>query len=260
MDLELRGKVAVVTGASRGIGREIAVALVREGMDVALVARDKALLDELKSEMEKQGGRALVLSCDLRDRNVAAFCIAEALKAFGKLDLLVNNAGDTKRGDFFDLTDDDWARGFELKFFGYVRMTRAAWPHLRKTGGSIINIIGNSARAGHAVYTIGGAANAALVNFTKAMADRGVADGVRVNAINPGVTATERFDSRIGFVADRSKVSREKALTLILEQAGISRPGRPAEIADMVLFLTSLRAGFIQGSIIDIDGGQNRAV
>lgn len=260
MKLNLNGKVAIVTGASKGIGREIAITLSREGMHVVLVARDKTLLAGLKSELESVGSRALALSHDLRDADAPAACVEEAVKVFGQVDLVVNNAGDTKRGDFFELTEDDWARGFGLKFFGYVRMTRAAWPHLRKANGSIVNIIGSNARAGHAVFTIGGAANAALVNFTKSMADRGYADGVRVNAINPGVIVTERFDSRLNFVAQQSKVTREQAADIIRQQSRISRFGQPEEIADMVAYLASERAAFIQGAIIDIDGGQNRAV
>jgi NAD(P)-dependent dehydrogenase (short-subunit alcohol dehydrogenase family) len=260
MDLGLNGKVAIVTGASRGIGREVAVALAREGMHVALVARDEALLEGLKAELESTGSKALAIVQDLRDPKAAIASVAETVEAFGKLDLVVNNAGDTKRGDFFELTEADWERGFSLKFFGYVRMTRAAWPHLRKTAGSIVNIIGSNARAGHAVFTIGGSTNAALVNFTKSMADRGYADGVRVNAINPGVIATERLDSRLAYVAEQSKVTVEQAADVIREQARINRFGRPAEIADMVAYLASKRAEFIQGAIIDIDGGQNRAV
>jgi NAD(P)-dependent dehydrogenase (short-subunit alcohol dehydrogenase family) len=260
MDLDLKGKVAIVTGASRGIGREVALTLSKEGMHVALVARDSVLLSSLKAEIDAAGARAFAISQDLRAPDGAAACVAEAVRTFGQLDLVVNNAGDTKRGDFFELTEDDWERGFSLKFFGYVRMTRAAWPHLRKSGGSIVNIIGSNARAGNAVFTIGGSTNAALVNFTKSMADRGYTDGVRVNAINPGVIETERFESRLVFVAEQAKVTRGKAADLIRDQSRISRFGRPREIADMVAYLASKRAEFIQGAIIDIDGGQNRAV
>jgi 3-oxoacyl-[acyl-carrier protein] reductase len=229
-------------------------------MHVALLARDASQLDKLKKELEGKGVKALPMPHDLRDPAVPDQCVAAVAKAFDRIDLVVNNAGDTKRGDFFELTDEDWDRGFSLKFFGYVRMTRAAWPHLRRTKGSIVNIIGTNARAGHAVFTIGGATNAALVNFTKSMADRGVADGVRVNAINPGVIATERLDSRIGFVAAQSNVPRDQAAQLIRDQSRIARFGKPCEIADMVAYLASRRAEFVQGAIIDIDGGQNRAV
>jgi 3-oxoacyl-[acyl-carrier protein] reductase len=260
MDLDLAGKVALVSGASRGIGREICMTLGREGMNVALVARDTKLLGEAKAELEKMGRKAVVLIHDLRDRAAAAACVEDAVRALGKLDLLVNCAGDTRGGNFFDLTDDDWAGGFELKVFGTIRMTRAVWPHLRKTHGSIVNIVGGNARQGGALYTIGGAVNSALVNFTKSMADLGNTDGVRVNAINPGVLVTGRLDKRIDLVAKQNNVDRDQARSLILEQMRVPRFGTTTEIADMVAFLASKRSDFTQGAIIDMDGGFNRAV
>ncbi len=260
MKLDLAGKVAVVSGASRGIGREIVRTLSREGMQIALVARDKALLEDAKTEVEKNGQKAIVLIHDLRDRAAPPACMAEAVRAFDRIDLLVNVAGDTRGGDFLALTDDDWAGGFELKVFGYIRMTRAAWPHLKKSKGGIVNIIGGNARQGHALYTIGGAVNAALVNFTKSMADLGNADGVRANAINPGVLETRRLENRIELVAKQSGVTRDAAKKLILDQMRIPRFGKASEVADLVAYLASERADFLQGAIIDIDGGFNRAV
>jgi 3-oxoacyl-[acyl-carrier protein] reductase len=260
MDLDLGGKMALVSGASRGIGREICMTLAREGMNVALVARDKALLDEAKAEIEKMGRKAVVLIHELRERAAAAACVADAVRAFGKLDLLVNCAGDTRGGNFADLTDDDWANGFELKVFGAIRMIRAAWPHLKASRGCVVNIVGGNARQGGALYTIGGAVNAALVNFTKSMADLGNTDGVRVNAINPGVLTTRRLDNRLDLVAKQNNVDREQARRLILEQMRVPRFGTTTEIADMVAFLASKRSDFTQGAIIDMDGGFNRAV
>src|SRR6185295_2410813 len=112
--------------------------------------------------------------------------VAAAAETFGRLDLVVNNAGATKRGDFLQLTDEDWASGFSLKFMAAVRVSRAAWPILKRTNGSIVNIAGVGARTGSAEFTIGGSVNSAMLNLTKALADRGVKDGIRVNAINPG--------------------------------------------------------------------------
>jgi NAD(P)-dependent dehydrogenase (short-subunit alcohol dehydrogenase family) len=260
MNLDLTSKAALVTGASRGIGREVALTLAREGMDVALVARDKALLEDTKAEVEKNGRKAIVLIHDLRDRAAPAACVAATVGAFGKLDLLVNVAGDTRGGNFFELTDDDWQAGFELKGFGYIRMTRAACSELKKTHGSIVNIIGGNARQGHALYTIGGAVNAMLVNFTKSMADLGTADGVRVNAINPGVLETRRLENRLDLVAKQSGISREEAKSRLLQDMRVPRFGRSSEVADLVAYLASGRGDFLQGAIVDIDGGFNRAV
>lgn len=261
MDLGLAEKVAVVTGANRGIGLAIADSLAREGAKVLLVARDE---DRLRAAAKDIGGstfaRVDYISLDLRRPEAASACMDAVRSKFGRLDILVNNAGDTKRGDFLELTDEDWERGFSLKVFAYVRMARAAWPLLKETRGSVINIIGSNARAGNAIFTIGGAANAALVNFTKSLADLGVKDGVRVNAINPGAIRTERLDSRIGYVSRTVGVTREAAAEEILRQSRVSRFGTPAEIGPSVVFLASAQAAYIQGAVLDIDGGLNRAV
>src|SRR5215471_13299873 len=190
MDLQLAGKVGIVTGASRGIGRAIAATLAAEGMRLTLVARSRDQLETLAASVPAE---SLVQALDLREPDAPAAAVTATLATFGRLDLLVNNAGATKRGDFFALTDADWADGFALKFLGAMRCSRAAWPHLQNAGGSIVNIIGIGGRTGSAEFTIGGSVNAALLNLTKALADRGVAEGVRVNAINPGSIATERL-------------------------------------------------------------------
>src|SRR5262245_17512680 len=181
MNLQLTGKVGIVTGASRGIGRAIAQTLSDEGMRLALVARSRDQLEELSASLATE---CLVYPADLRGPEVPGAVIAATMERFGRLDLLVNNAGATKRGDLFSLSDDDWSDGFALKFYGAMRCSRAAWPHLRAGGGSIVNIAGIGGRTGSADFTIGGAVNSALLNLTTALADRGVIDGVRVNAIN----------------------------------------------------------------------------
>lgn len=138
MNLDLVGKTAIVTGASRGIGKAIAEVLSAEGMKLALVARSRDQLEEVSASLPTEN---LPLTFDLRDPAAAASVVAAALDKFGSLDLLVNNAGATKRGDFLSLTDEEWAEGYALKFFGAMRLSRSAWPHLMKTRGSIIYII-----------------------------------------------------------------------------------------------------------------------
>jgi NAD(P)-dependent dehydrogenase (short-subunit alcohol dehydrogenase family) len=141
-----------------------------------------------------------------------------------------------------------------------VRMTRYAWPHLCKTQGSIVNIVGIGSRAGSAEFTIGGSVNVALLNFTKAMADIGVTQGVRVNAINPGLIQTDRFTRNIERVMRDRSLSRDDALTFLVSSHGTTRVGQPEEVGSLVAYLASNRAGFIQGSIIDIDGGATRSL
>ncbi len=261
MELGLNGKVALVTGANRGIGAAIALELAQEGVDLCLVARDVGRLHDVAARIRDTANvRAVVHAADLREPASGEAAVKAAIDAFGRLDILVNNAGATKRADFFTLTDDDFLDGFALKFHGYVRMTRAAWPHLRGVKGNIVNIVGIGSRAGSAEFTIGGAVNVAILNFTKAMADIGVKDGVRVNAINPGLIETERFGRNIERTMRDRSCSREAAIAFLLSSHGTTRVGQPEEIGAMTAFLASHRADFLQGSIIDVDGGATRSL
>ena len=197
----LAGKIIIVTGASRGIGRAIALRLARDGATIVLTARDGAALAMVASEIQAAGGTATWISADLRVAEAATALVDTALKAHGAIDAVVNNAGATKRGDFFELSDADWADGFALKLFGAVRLTRAAWPHLKTRKGSVLNIIGIGGRTPGAEFTIGGSVNGACLSFTKALADIGVRDGVQVNAINPGYIRTDRLRARLASLA-----------------------------------------------------------
>jgi 3-oxoacyl-[acyl-carrier protein] reductase len=257
MDLGLSNKVAIVTGASRGIGKSIAGLLSVEGMKVVLVARSRDNLESLSRTLPNE---SLVLPVDLREPDAAGQVIEETIKRFGKLDLLVNNAGATKRGDFLALTDDEWQDGFDLKFYGAMRLSRAAWAHLQSTGGTIINIAGVGGKTASGEFTIGGSVNAALMYLTKALADRGVKDGVRVNSVNPGSIATERLQIRIQNYAKEHNIDMDEAAKQMPREMKVSRFGEPSEIARAVAFLASSQAAYIQGAILDVDGGATRSL
>src|ERR1022692_2112915 len=184
MKQALSNQVAVVTGSSRGIGRAIALKLAEDGAAVMLAARNAELLKELRAEIESKVGRAAWLSLDLRKPEAPALLVEKTIEVLGGIDIVVNNAGATKRGDFLTLSEEDWMDGFGLKFFGAVRLLRAAWPALKERKGSVVNIAGVGGRTPGTQFTIGGSVNAAMLSFTKAMADVGVGDGVQVNAIN----------------------------------------------------------------------------
>jgi NAD(P)-dependent dehydrogenase (short-subunit alcohol dehydrogenase family) len=262
MELNLGGKTALVTGASRGIGAAIAQELAREGVRVCLAARDRSKLDDVAGRIAAISGsnRTTVIAGDLRQPAAVQAAVDTAIAAFGRLDILVNNAGATRRADFFTLTEDDWQDGFALKFHGYVRATRTAWPHLKETRGCIVNIVGIGSRSGSPEFAIGGSVNVALLNFTKAMATIGVKDGVRVNAINPGLVETERFGRNIERVSREHGFNREQAIEFLLSSHNTTRVGRAEEIGWLTAYLASEKSDFIQGCVIDIDGGATRSL
>jgi 3-oxoacyl-[acyl-carrier protein] reductase len=256
MDLGLAGKVALVTGSNRGIGRGIAVALADEGCDLILTGRDEAALRGVVDEVETRGRKATAQALDLREPSAAAALIDTVRRGPGRLDILVNNAGAAKRGDFLELTDDDWQDGFALKFFAHVRLARAAWPMLKASGGSLVTIAGTGARKPGADFTIGSSVNSACVAFSKALADRGKVDGVQVNSVNPGHTDTDRFRRRIDAHIKQSGHDEATVLEEHRRELGLTRFGLPEDIAGLVAFIVSPRGRWLHGATIDMDGGE----
>jgi NAD(P)-dependent dehydrogenase (short-subunit alcohol dehydrogenase family) len=256
----LNGKIALVTGASRGIGRAIVLRLAREGARTVLSARDRDALGRAVEEIRASGGQAASVALDLRlpdaPRELADF----AMKTFGRIDIAVNNAGATRRGEFEELTDEDWSDGFALKFFGAVRLTRAAWPHLKAASGSLINISGVGGRTPGSQFTIGGSVNAALLSFTKAMADAGIRDGVQVNAINPGTIRTDRFQIRLAALAAERGLDMEAAERVFVRDQKIARIGEPDDIAGLVTFIASPAGRLLHGALIDMDAGATKTI
>jgi 3-oxoacyl-[acyl-carrier protein] reductase len=256
MELGLKGKIALVTGSSRGIGRGTALALAAEGCDVMLTGRDANGLSEAAAKIRSLGRRAAIAALDLREKDAPERLIAALRGEFGALDILFNNAGTTKRGDFFALTDADWEEGYALKFFAHVRLTRLAWPMLKERKGCLVAMGGTSGRKPHADFTIGSSVNAAVAAFTKCMADRGKQDGVRVNCIHPSLVETERQWRRIRAEMARTGLPEGKIRQEMCREAGIMRYGTVDDVADLVTFIASSRATWLHGATIDIDGGE----
>ena len=255
-------RVALVTGASQGIGRAIAALLLKRGYGVAAVARSRHKMLELADNSAAgEAVRTLVHATDLREPDAAAQAVAATLAHFCRLDLVVHSAGTTRRGDFFMLTDADFLDGFALKFHGAVRLARAAWPHLKASGsGHLITIIGAGGRTPSADFTIGGPVNSALMNFTKALADTGLSEGVRVNGINPGPIETDRLKARIAQVMKETGLDEAAARARMVAAQKVIRFGQPEEVAEMVAFLDSQAGAFMHGAIVDLDGGLTKGL
>jgi 3-oxoacyl-[acyl-carrier protein] reductase len=260
LDMTLRGKTAIVTGSNRGIGRAIALALAAQGASCVLCARDQERLASVQREIRDIGGTANSLSLDLRAPDAPAQLVEFAVECSGTIDIVVNNAGATRRGDFLDLSDDDFLDGFALKYFGAVRILRAAWPWLRKSRGSVVNISGIGGRTPGAAFAIGGSVNAALLSLTKSLAATGLADGIQVNAVNPGAIRTGRLEKRLAVLANERSISLEDAERVFIEAEQVTRIGEPEDIAHLVAFVVSPRGRFLHGALIDADGGATKTI
>ena len=252
----------MITGASAGIGRAIARELAAEGVRLALVARNRDRLEQVAGEISSAGGDApVVLPGDIGVAADIVRVVEAAKSAFGTIDILINNAGSSPSGRIGDTEDATWLKSINLKLMGYARCARALIPDMRKQRwGRVINIIGRSGHQPRAEYVAGGAVNAALLNFTKALADELAPDNVLVVGINPGPIQTERWDT---IVAQAGQSLGKSAAEFNASQvAGIplGRMGRVEEVSGLVAFLCSDRASFITGTCINVDGGGTRCI
>jgi 3-oxoacyl-[acyl-carrier protein] reductase len=259
--LKLEGKVAVVSGGSRGIGKAITRRLAEEGADVVIGARSAEVLDATASEISEATGRRIVpVSVDLATLEGCEQLHRDATEEFDRIDILVNCAGATKSGPFLELPDELWREGFDLKFFGAVRLSRLFWPDLTRTHGSVVHIVGGMARTPNPNFTIGGSVNAALANFGKALAGLGLVDDVNVNMIHPGQTRTERLDEMMADQAAQTGESPSQVLEAAVQRQGIRRLGEPEDVAELALFLCTPESRHIQGTAISVDGGATKGL
>ncbi len=261
MDLGLRDKVALVTGGSKGIGRACAESLAAEGCDVMLVARTEGDLQEAAAAIAAASGRRIeICAADLRSPQGCEAAVGALKHAFGRLDVLVNNAGATQSGDFFKLDDTAWEDGFALKFYAGVRLTRALWPLLKEANGAVVNIIGGASKTPSANFMIGGAVNAAVTNFTKALAELGLRDGVTVNAVHPGMPVTGRLDTLLSQRAAAGNLRREDYEKQERARSGLRRYGQPQDVARLATYLASPLAEQIHGADLFVDGGATKSI
>lgn len=266
MDLGLSGKTAVVTGASQGIGRAVARALYHEGVSVALVAQSEERLQEavrfIGGKSRAQGAPALhPLVADLSLRAEVERAASEAIRLLGHVDILVNNAARATTGNFFAMSEGDLQEVWQVKAFGYVRMVRALGPHMmERKSGTIINIIGNTARTPTEDFIIGSMVNAALVNFTRGVSRELARHNVRVNAISPGWTMTERQERALAMRAASEHVTPEELERREARAIPLRRLVSMDEIAALTLLLASDVMPAMTGDDIIVDGGATPAI
>ena len=262
METGLRGKIAMVSGASKGIGRAIAEKLAGEGASLSLCARSAGPLRAVARQIEdKHGSACLAVPGDLNTEEAIRGWVAATIERFGGVDILVNNAGAAQGGAFLDLPDQVWRDSLNLKLFGYIRVAREVFPHLvRRGGGRIVNVIGMGGVQPMENYMVGGAANAALVNFTKALGNEGAPLGILVTGVNPGATKTERWDTMLGKWGAAKGVTPGQAEREILDGVPLKRAGTVDEVANLVVFLASDLSSYITGTTVNVDGGMARMI
>jgi NAD(P)-dependent dehydrogenase (short-subunit alcohol dehydrogenase family) len=260
MDLQLKGKAAIVTGASEGIGKGIARAFAREGIDVAICARRKDKLEAAAAEIAKESGRKIVpIEADLTKDADAKHFVGGAHRALGRIDILVNNAGSAPGGVIEHLSEADWAQALQLKFMGYVRCLRYVLPIMvRQGGGRVVNLIGNDG-VKHSYWEIApGAANAAGQNLTLSLAAQYGRHNISLCAVNPGPVRTERWAGLVTAMARDMKLSYEEADKLAPASIPLGRIAEVEEVANLVTMLASPLMHFVNGTMIEIDGGQQK--
>jgi 3-oxoacyl-[acyl-carrier protein] reductase len=252
--------VAIVTGASQGIGRATAIRLARDFSALVLVARNRANLEDTAQSVKDAGAEVRVIDADLAEPAVAQTVVDQALAAFGRIDALLNVAGAVPQVDLFDMTDAQWEGGLALKLHGARRLTIAAWPALKAAKGAVVLMSGNSALFPKAPYAAVGTINAAIIALAKAFSDRGIADGVQVNSVLPGPVMTGRRRSYLQHWAPLHNMTVEQATANFPKEAGIARYGEPEEIAELMAFLVSPGARWMTGSTLRMDGGEVKSI
>jgi 3-oxoacyl-[acyl-carrier protein] reductase len=252
--------VAIITGASQGIGRATAIRLARDFSAIVLVARDRDNLETTATEVRSLGAEAMALALDLRQPQSPKTIIKGTLERFGRIDVLLNIAGAVPQLDLFQMTDAQWDDGMALKLNGARRLTIEAWDALKASSGSVVLMSGSAAFApkpgNAAVATI----NAAINALAKAFAEQGIQDGVQVNSVSPGAVMTGRRRAFFESWAPAHNLTVEEAIKKFPEQAGISRLGKPEEVADLMAYLVSPAAKWMTGSSVRMDGGEIKSI
>lgn len=252
--------VAIVTGASQGIGRSTSIRLARDFSAIVLVARNDDGLRDVADSVKRAGAEPLVCDLDLSKPDSAKALVKTTLDRFGRIDAVLNIAGAVPQIDLFEMTDEQWHAGAELKLHGARRLTILAWEALKKSKGSVVFMSGSAALDPKPAFAAVAAINAAITALAKAFAEQGIRDGVQVNSIVPGPVMTGRRRSFMEKWAPAHGMTVEEATKQFPEKVGISRYGEPDEIADLLAFMVSPAAKWMTGSSVRMDGGEIKGI
>jgi 3-oxoacyl-[acyl-carrier protein] reductase len=256
----MKNSVAIVTGASQGIGRSTAIRLARDFSAVVLAARNAKELEEVAAEVQKTGAEPLPLALDLSQVEASNIVVNTTLERFGRIDALLNIAGAVPQIDLFEMTDEQWKAGMELKLHGARRLTIRAWDALKQAKGSVVFMSGSAALDPKPAFAAVAATNAAITALAKAFAEQGIKDGVQANSIVPGAVMTGRRRSFLEKWAPAHNMTVEDATKKFPEEAGISRYGQPEEIAELLGFMVSPAAKWMTGTSVRMDGGEIKGI
>ena len=261
MQFDLNGKVALVTGGGRGIGKNVSLMLAQNGAEVALCGRTQETLDETAAEIRAMGRQAWPVVADVRKyENIKSF-VSEVVEAAGRIDILVNNAVYSVSAPFDEQSDENWQQHIDVKLMSYIRCAREVMPHMRTQGGGrIVNVTGMTARIVAALRPTNGVVNAGATNFTKSLATHLGPDNITVNCVHPGMTVTDRMHGNFERRAKDAGVSIEEIAAQTVSEIPMGRLIDPDDIAKAVLFFCSPMADIVTGQAIAVDGGSGTAV
>src|SRR5215469_1511285 len=250
----------LVTGSGRGIGKAIARRFAHGGAKVLLVARSRNELDDSRAELLELTSEVHAVALDLTLSDSALQLVTKASELWGGLDILVTNAGAAAQGGFLEIDDDAWPTGFGLKLFANLRVIRHAWPLLKDSSGHLVMIGGGTARTPDHRLSLVSAVNGGIAALSKSIAEQGIQDAVHVNLVQPGMVKTSRRQKLLEKWAAQEGLNTDEYIRRTVQQVRVTRLGEPADVAEVVAFLSSEDSRWMQGPIIDVDGGQNKGI